>query len=137
MYPYPPCSCLAICYSHGAALFPRTHPDANGFYVLATLLGGYFGSRLMANVREDKGFTYNISAAYDSQRFHGALQIDTEVSPEHVDATLSEIRQELLRLCEEPVPEEELTMVQNYLMGSYLSMVDGLSIGQKLCVRYW
>ncbi|MEL7221027.1 MAG: insulinase family protein, partial [Bacteroidota bacterium] len=50
----------------GRRLFPRQHPDANGMYILAHLLGGYFGSRLMENIREDKGYTYNISASYDT-----------------------------------------------------------------------
>ncbi len=109
----------------GRLLFPRTHPDANGCYVLANLLGGYFGSRLMENIREDKGYTYNISAAYDSFRWGGTFQIDTEVSPEYVDKTLHEIQLEIARLRDELVEEEELQMLRNYLMGSFLTMVDG------------
>lgn len=109
----------------GRRLFPRTHPDANGCYVLAHLLGGYFGSRLMENIREDKGYTYNIAASYDSFRWSGTFQIDTEVSPEFVEPTLKEIRHELARLREELVEEEELQMLRNYLMGSFLTMVDG------------
>lgn len=109
----------------GRPLFPRTHADANGVHVLATLLGGYFGSRLMENIREDKGYTYNITAAYDTMLFDGALLIDTEVSPEYVAPTLAEINKELQRLMDEPVAEEELDMVKNYLMGSFLAMIDG------------
>lgn len=109
----------------GLPLFPRTHPDANGVQVLVTLLGGYFGSRLMENIREDKGYTYNITASYDTMLFDGALLIDTEVSPEYVAPTLAEIHKELHRLMHEPVAEAELDMVKNYLMGSFLAMVDG------------
>ena len=109
----------------GRRLFPRTHPDANGCYVLANLLGGYFGSRLMENIREDKGYTYNISAGYDSFRWGGTFQIDTEVSPEYVQQTLQEIRHEIARLRDELIEEEELQMLRNYLMGSFLTMVDG------------
>lgn len=109
----------------GRRLFNRSHPDANGLYVLTQLLGGYFGSRLMENIREDKGYTYNISAAYDTLRFDGTFQIDTEVSTEYVDATLTEVQLELRRLREELVSEDELEMVRNYLMGSFLTMVDG------------
>lgn len=109
----------------GRRLFDRVHPDANGVYVLTQLLGGYFGSRLMENIREDKGYTYNISAAYDTLRFDGTLQIDTEVSKEYLEPTLVEIHRELRRLQEELVQEEELQMLRNYLMGSFLTMVDG------------
>ncbi len=109
----------------GRRLFDRSHPDAQGMYVLTQLLGGYFGSRLMENIREDKGYTYNISAAYDTLRFDGTFQIDTDVSTEYVEPTLAEIKRELKRLQEEPVPQAELQMVRNYLMGSFLTMVDG------------
>lgn len=109
----------------GRRLFNRSHSDANGLYVLTQLLGGYFGSRLMENIREDKGYTYNIAAAYDTLRFDGTFQIDTEVSTEYVEPTLKEIRHELRRLREELVKPEELQMTRNYLMGSFLTMVDG------------
>ena len=109
----------------GRRLFNRTHADAQGMYVLTQLLGGYFGSRLMENIREDKGYTYNISAAYDTLRFDGTFQIDTEVSTEYVEPTLIEIWRELKRLREEPIAKEELQMLRNYLMGSFLTMIDG------------
>jgi len=109
----------------GRRLFSRQHPDANGMYMLATILGGYFGSRLMTNIREEKGYTYQISAAYDSLRFDGAFQIDTEVSPDLVQSCLKEIHLELDRIQNDLVPKKELKMVQNYLMGSFLSMIDG------------
>jgi predicted Zn-dependent peptidase len=109
----------------GRRLFPRQHPDADGMYIVAHLLGGYFGSRLMENIREDKGYTYNISAAYDSLRFDGTLQIETEVSPEFVEPCLREITHEIQRLQQELVPAEELEMLKNYLMGAFLTMIDG------------
>ncbi|MEM9260443.1 MAG: pitrilysin family protein [Bacteroidota bacterium] len=109
----------------GRSLFTRQHPDATGLYFLNTVLGGYFGSRLMTNIREDKGYTYNISSSYETLRFAGSLQIDTEVSPEHVAATIKEVHNEIHRLQTDPIPPAELQMVKNYLMGTFLSMVDG------------
>lgn len=109
----------------GRRLFGRTQSDANSIYILATILGGYFGSRLMANIRENKGYTYSISAAYESLRFDGAFHIDTEVSPAHVQPCLQEINLEIERLQNDLVPKNEISLVQNYLMGSFLSMVDG------------
>ncbi|MCB0638402.1 MAG: insulinase family protein [Lewinella sp.] len=109
----------------GRRLFSRQHPDAHGLYVLANLLGGYFGSRLMENLREDKGYTYNVSASYDSLRWDGSFQIDAEVGNEVVEGTRREIFHEMDRLREELVPAAEMDMLRNYLMGSSLSMIDG------------
>ena len=97
----------------------------DGFFVLNTILGGYFGSRLMANIREDKGYTYNIYSSMDAMRSDGAFYIGTEVGNEFVGDTMEQIRLELQSLIDEPVSEEELTMVRNYLMGNFLSMLDG------------
>ena len=109
----------------GRRLFNRHHPDYAGFFVLNTILGGYFGSRLMANIREDKGYTYNIYSSMDAMRSDGAFYIGTEVGNEFVGDTMKQIRLELQSLIDEPVSEEELTMVRNYLMGNFLSMLDG------------
>lgn len=109
----------------GRKLFARTHKDAKDFYILSTLLGGYFGSRLMANIREQKGYSYQVSANYESLRFDGSFQIDTEVAPQYVEATIKEIHFEIDRLQNEAVAQEEINMLRNYMMGSFLSMVDG------------
>lgn len=109
----------------GRRLFGRHHEDYAGFFVLNTILGGYFGSRLMTNIREDKGYTYNIYSSLDVMRQDGAFYIGTEVGNEFVGDTMHQIRLELQSLIEQPVEEEELTMVRNYLMGNFLSMLDG------------
>ncbi|PHN03063.1 M16 family metallopeptidase [Flavilitoribacter nigricans] len=109
----------------GRRVFSRHHPDYPAFFVLNTILGGYFGSRLMTNIREDKGYTYNIYSSLDVMRNDGAFYIGTEVGNEFVEDTLHQIRLELKSLIEHPVEEEELTMVRNYLMGNFLSMLDG------------
>ncbi len=109
----------------GRRLFNRHHPDYQGFYVLNTLLGGYFSSRLMANVREDKGYTYNIYSSADAMVYDGYFYIGTEVSQEFVPETLQQIYTEMERLQQEPVGEEELSMVRNYLLGNFLTMLDG------------
>ena len=103
----------------------RHHKDFNGLYVLNTLLGGYFGSRLMTNIREEKGYTYNISSMLETMRFDGSLLIGTEVSPEYVEPTLKEIYEEMKLLQEEQVEQEELKMVRNFLLGNFLTMLDG------------
>lgn len=109
----------------GRRLFNRQHEDYSGMYVLNALLGGYFGSRLMANIREDKGYTYHIFSQLDVMKFDGYLYIGTEVGNEFVAATCEEIYKELAALRNEIVSVEELEMVKNYLIGTYLTMIDG------------
>ncbi len=109
----------------GCKVFNRNHPDFNGLYILNTILGGYFGSRLMANIREDKGYTYNIFSSLDAMIHDGYFYVGTEVGNEFTEKTLIEIYREMARLQDELVEEEELNMVKNYLLGNMLTMLDG------------
>lgn len=109
----------------GRKLFDRHHPDYNGMYVLNTVLGGYFGSRLMTNIREDKGFTYNIYSTIDAMHQDGCFYIGTEVGNEFVEKTVDEIYKELRSLQADPIDADEIEMVRNYLMGYFLTMLDG------------
>ena len=99
--------------------------DYNGLRILTTFLGGYFGSRLMSNIREDKGYTYGIGAAHSSFKSESVFFIATEVKSEVADDTVSEIKKELLRLQKELISEEELITVKNYLQGSFQRQFDG------------
>ncbi|MBK9337602.1 MAG: insulinase family protein [Lewinellaceae bacterium] len=109
----------------GRRLFSRHHPDYNGVYVLNTILGGYFGSRLMMNIREKRGLTYNIYSTADSMLHDGYFYIATEVHTGKVPAALKQIFVEMKNLCDVPVPEKELDMVRNYLLGMLLNGLDG------------
>ena len=101
----------------GMALPDRTHPDYHKLRVLVTLLGGYFGSRLMSNIREEKGYTYGISASLVSYPGVSSLIISTETANEYVEPLIHEVYHEIDRLREEPVSDEELAMVCNYMLG--------------------
>lgn len=109
----------------GRRLFNRTHPDFNGMYVLNTVLGGYFGSRLMANIREDKGYTYNIFSSLDTMTHDGYFYIGTETGTEFTRKAIDEIYREIDILQNELIEKDELTMVKNYLLGNMLTMLDG------------
>lgn len=109
----------------GRVLFNRTHPDFTGMQILATVLGGYFGSRLMSNIREDKGYTYGISAGIVSLKRGGYLSISTEVGANVCQATLNEIYIEIERLRRDLIPNDELDLVRNYMLGSVLKSIDG------------
>lgn len=109
----------------GRHLFDRHHPDYNGMYVLNTILGGYFGSRLMANIREKKGYTYNIYSSHEAMLFGGYFYVGTEVGNEFAGKAVEEIYREMELLQRKPVGDEELTMVRNYLLGTLLTNLDG------------
>ena len=109
----------------GRRMFPRRHPDFNGMFVLNTILGGYFGSRLMTNIREKKGYTYNIYSTLDAMLHDGCFYIATEVNSNKASATLRQIMAELKKLREQPVDDQELAMVRNYLLGMLLNGLDG------------
>jgi len=108
----------------GALSISRNHHDFPGFQVLNCLLGGYFGSRLMANIREDKGYTYGIGSAVVSLRDAGYFFIATEVGAEVCNNALIEIEKEISLLKTELVANEELDLVRNYMLGSMLGSLE-------------
>lgn len=109
----------------GRLLFLKNHADAIPFQILNTILGGYFGSRLMSNIREDKGYTYGISSSVVFLQHAGYFNIGSEVGRDVCEAALVEIYKELERLCNEPVPADELRLVKNYLRGNFMRSMDG------------
>jgi zinc protease len=109
----------------GRILFNKTHPDFIDFQVLNTILGDYFGSRLMSNIREDKGYTYGIGSMVAELHYSGYFLIATEVAKEVKDATIQEVKYELEKLKEELVSAEELELVKNYMLGQLLKSADG------------
>ncbi|GAB3926730.1 M16 family metallopeptidase [Mucilaginibacter myungsuensis] len=110
----------------GRPTINRSHPDFPKVQVLNTILGGYFGSRLMANIREDKGYTYGIGSAMTSLKQSGSIFIATEVGADVCHAALKEIQFEIDRLKTELVPEEELSLVRNYMLGSLLGSLENV-----------
>ncbi|HQQ94142.1 MAG TPA: pitrilysin family protein [Bacteroidia bacterium] len=109
----------------GRLLFNKTHPDYFKFQVLNTILGGYFGSRLMANIREDKGYTYGIGSGLSNYVHAGAFFISTEVGTDVTEKALQEIYREIKRLREDLVDAQEVETVRNYMLGNFLRSVDG------------
>ncbi|HSN09378.1 MAG TPA: pitrilysin family protein [Hanamia sp.] len=106
--------------------FPnRKHPDFKKSIVLNTLFGGYFGSRLMGNIREDKGYTYGIHSYLENHIQESSWVISTEAGKEVCEATIEEVYKEMRLLRDEPVNDEELLLVKNYMMGLNLGHIDG------------
>jgi predicted Zn-dependent peptidase len=109
----------------GRKLFPQSHPDFNGLFVLNTILGGYFGSRLMNEIRENQGLTYGIYSSVDSFALDGCFYISTEAATENAQKVIEAIKHEAQKLCTELIPDPELDMARNYLMGHLMTQVDG------------
>ena len=103
----------------GGFTIDRRHPDYPKLRVLVTLFGGYFGSRLMSNIREEKGYTYGIGAGIVAYPGTGLLIVSTETGNEYVEPVVREIYHEMDRLREERVPDDELEMVRNYMLGDF------------------
>lgn len=106
--------------------FPnRHHPDFPKVMVLNSLFGGFFGSRLMANIREEKGYTYGIYSYLLNHVHDGGWMISTEAGRDVAEATITEVYNEMALLREEPVDDEELLMTRNYMIGTILGDLDG------------
>ncbi|WP_430810168.1 MULTISPECIES: M16 family metallopeptidase [unclassified Carboxylicivirga] len=109
----------------GIPLFNKEHPDFHGMQILNTVLGGYFGSRLMTNIREEKGLTYGISSFIMTYKHSGFLMIGSDVKAENRPLAVKEIFSELKKLREEKLSDEELTLVKNFLIGDMIRNFDG------------
>ncbi len=106
--------------------FPnRHHPDFQKVMVLNTVFGGFFGSRLMTNIREEKGYTYGIHSYVQNHIGPTAWMISTEAGKDVCEAAIQEIYKEMKVLREELIDEEELLLVRNYLIGIILGDLDG------------
>jgi zinc protease len=109
----------------GSPTINKRNPDYPGLKILNTILGGYFGSRLMKNIREDKGYTYGIGSSVSSLNLSGYKVISTEVSPKNCRETIDEIFNEIRLLQNQPVSDDEMAVVRNYMSGEMVRMFDG------------
>ncbi len=109
----------------GKVMFNKTHADYQPLQILNTVFGGYFGSRLMSNIREDKGYTYGIGSGLVSLKQGGYFFVSTEVGVDVCQKAIDEVYFEMNRLRTELIPDDELQLVKNYLLGTFLRSVDG------------
>ncbi len=109
----------------GQRTISRRHEDFTDFWILNTLLGGYFGSRLMTEVREKNGLTYNIYSSIDNLIYDSYFYISADVNAADLTATIQCIENELMKLRTELISEEELVVLKNYILGNFLTMIDG------------
>lgn len=123
----------------GRQLFNRKHPDFQKMQFLNLILGGYFGSRLMKNIREDKGLTYGIHSSVESFRDSGCFYIETEINNSLTQKGITEIYKELNVLRTSLISHSELSLAKNYMLGSFLRSIDGpfsLADRQKILIDF-
>ncbi|MBP5365365.1 MAG: insulinase family protein [Bacteroidales bacterium] len=108
----------------GLITIKPSDPDFYCLSILTTLLGGYFGSRLMSNLREDKGLTYGIGANLQSNEKYSRLGIYSDLKPDSVDFAINEIFAEIKRLQTEPVGPDELNTLTSYVKGEIIRSLD-------------
>jgi predicted Zn-dependent peptidase len=109
----------------GSTTINKRSPDYPGLKILDSILGGYFGSRLMKNLREEKGYTYGISSSVSSFDLSGYKVISTEVGSKYSQKSIDEIYKEIKMLQNVAVTKEEMSIVRNYMSGEMVRMFDG------------
>ncbi|HXK75072.1 MAG TPA: pitrilysin family protein [Bacteroidaceae bacterium] len=102
------------------------HPDIHGVQMLMTLLGGYFGSRLMSQIREKEGLTYGIGASISGSPLGGIYIISAQTDTKHVQQLITSVYKELQKLQDELVSDEEMERLRNYMIGENSRKVEGL-----------
>jgi len=107
----------------GRLIPSKEHPDHLPFLFCNEIFGGYFGSRLMKNIREDKGYTYGVSSQVMNLEDASMQIIGADVKKEFAQATIDEIHSEMKKLRQEPISKDELETVRNYMLGSFLSSI--------------
>lgn len=109
----------------GCFVMDRLHPDFLKARAMVTLFGGYFGSRLMSNIREEKGYTYGIGAGIINCPGSGVMAITTEADNKYIEAIVREVYHEIDRLCNDLAPREELEMLRSYMLGDFCRSYEG------------
>ena len=109
------------------------HPDYVALLLVNHILGGYFGSRLMKNIREEKGLTYGISSSIHSHLHESIFSIGTDVNKDKLEIIMIEIQKEITKLRSEPISLEELELSKNHILGNLqLEISNAFSITEKI-----
>ncbi|MEK6782111.1 MAG: pitrilysin family protein [Bacteroidota bacterium] len=117
----------------GKKTITRNHPDYFDLLFLNHILGGYFGSRLMKNIREEKGLTYGIQSSLNSLVYESYLAIGADVNKENEDIIFQEIKNELIQLQTNKIGDNELEAAKGHFSGSIQSEIaNPFSVAEKI-----
>lgn len=112
------------------------HPDKRDFSILSTIVGGYFGSRLMQRLREKEGYTYGISSGSVYFGDQSLFIINGNVNAHDADAALQACFEELQRMQNAPIPPEELELARNFILGDMIRDVEN-SVSYIKKLAFW
>ncbi len=115
---------LQVSLRYGSHMVNKGHEDYMDLLILNEILGGYFGSRLMKSIREEKGYTYGIFSSIVSLIHDAYFVIGSDVKKEFAEQAVMEIQKEIKKLQEEPVDNNEIDTVRNYMTGTFLSSLE-------------
>lgn len=121
----------------GCMSVDASHADMFPLRFLTILFGGYFGSRLMSNIRERNGYTYHIQAELDAYGKKNAFMITTETTNDHVEPLIDEVYKEMHRLCCETITNQELELVRNYTFGELCREYEGTLAKSEVFINAW
>lgn len=121
----------------GCMTMNTSHPDFLKMRFLTVLFGGYFGSRLMSNIREEHGYTYHIQAELDAYGDKNAFMITSETTNEYVEPLVNEVYKEMQRLCDEKISSQELELVCNYTLGELCREYEGALVKSDVFINAW
>lgn len=107
----------------GKPIISRTHQDYPALLLLNHIFGGYFGSRLMKNIREEKGLTYGIHSSVTALKHHSYLSIGADVNKENRELVIQEIKNELKHISSQLIKDSELETARNHFIGSLQSEI--------------
>lgn len=110
--------------SLGMPTINREHPDYIDLRLAIVGLGGYFSSRLMTNIREEKGLTYGISSYLLGCREGAMMRIDAQCDAASVDALIAETRREISGLTDNPIDGDELMRLRLNAWASLAATAD-------------
>jgi len=117
----------------GTRSINRAHQDYFAFLLANHLLGGFFGSRLMKNIREEKGLTYGIYSSVQPFLYDSMFVIGADVNKENQEVTLAEIKNEIEALVNTPPSAKELDATRNHFLGSLqLDMANPFAVSEKI-----
>ncbi len=122
----------------GSFIMRKADPSYSELMVLNEIFGGYFGSRLMKNIREQKGYTYGIYSSMVNLSQASMMIIGTDVNREVTEDTLAQISYEMQRLREESIPQAELEIAKNYMLGNFQASINSpFSLADKFKAVYF
>ena len=121
----------------GTMSLDSSHPDFYPLKYMTVLLGGFFGSRRMTNIRERNGYTYHIEADLSAHGHRNSFVVSSETDNQYVAPLINEVYNEFLRLREEPVCRDEMHKLRNCTLGELCREYESVMAKADVFINTW